>query len=72
VRFNITPWAYFTTDADPTRHETPGTVELTAGPHRVHVWNPELHVERDITIDVPSDRPMMSYSEPLQPSSPPH
>ena len=65
----MTPWAYYTVDEDGTRHETPGTVELTPGTHRLHVWNPELHVERDITIDVPADRDTMSYSEPLQPSS---
>ena len=69
VRFNMTPWAYYTVDEDSTRHETPGTIELTPGPHRLHVWNPELHVERDITIEVPADRDVMSYSEPLQPSS---
>ena len=68
VRINLTPWAYYTADDDPTRHETPSTVELTPGRHRLHVWNPELHVERDITITVPADRDTMNYSEPLQPS----
>jgi len=69
VRFNLTPWAYYTVDGDTTRHETPGTIDLPPGPHRLHVWNPELHVERDITINVPADRDTMSYSEPLQPTS---
>lgn len=69
VRINLTPWAYYTTDEDATRRETPGTVDLTPGPHRVHVWNPELHVERDIMIQVPADRDTMNYSEPLQPTS---
>jgi serine/threonine protein kinase len=66
VRINLTPWAYYTTDEDTGRHETPSTVELTPGRHRLHVWNPELHVERDITINVPADREAMNYSEPLQ------
>jgi hypothetical protein len=33
------------------------------------VWNPELHVERDIVITVPADRDTMNFSEPLQPST---
>jgi len=70
VRINLTPWAYFTADDDPTRHETPGTLDLAPGPHRLHVWNPELHVERDIAIHVPADRDTMNYSEPLQPAAP--
>ncbi|HET7503776.1 MAG TPA: serine/threonine-protein kinase [Kofleriaceae bacterium] len=70
VRVNLTPWAYFTADDDPARHETPGVVDLAPGRHRLHVWNPELHVERDITITVPSDRETMNFSEPLQPPSP--
>ncbi|HEU4735111.1 MAG TPA: serine/threonine-protein kinase [Kofleriaceae bacterium] len=66
VRINLTPWAFFTADEDPTRHETPSTVDLAPGRHRLHVWNPELHVERDITITVPADRETMNFSEPLQ------
>ena len=69
VRINVTPWAYYTADQDPTQHETPGTIDLAPGPHRLHVWNPQLKVERDITINVPADRDTMNYSEPLQPSS---
>jgi tRNA A-37 threonylcarbamoyl transferase component Bud32 len=69
VRINLTPWAYYTADDGGERHETPGTIELTPGPHRLHVWNPELHVERDIVIQVPADRDTMNYSEPLQPTS---
>jgi eukaryotic-like serine/threonine-protein kinase len=69
VRINLTPWAYYTVDHDPTRHETPGTIELTPGPHRLHVWNPELGIERDITINVPADRDTMTFSEPLQPAA---
>ncbi|HET9627617.1 MAG TPA: hypothetical protein VFP84_39945, partial [Kofleriaceae bacterium] len=69
VRINLTPWAYYTTDVDLARHETPSTVELPPGPHRLRVWNPELHVEREIMINVPADRDTMNFSEPLQPSS---
>jgi eukaryotic-like serine/threonine-protein kinase len=69
VRINFAPWAYFAADGDSTRHETPSTIELTPGPHRIHVWNPELHVERDITINVPADRDTMNFSEPLQPTT---
>jgi serine/threonine protein kinase len=68
VRINLIPWAYYAAE-DNVRHETPSTIELTPGPHRIHVWNPELHVERDITINVPADRDTMNYSEPLQPST---
>jgi hypothetical protein len=69
VRINLTPWAYYTADDDTTRYETPSTIELAPGRHRLHVWNPELHVERDITITVPDDRETMNYSEPLKPST---
>ena len=70
VRINLTPWAYYTVDDDATRHETPGTIDLAPGPHLLHVWNPELHVERDIAIQVPADRDTLNYSEPLQPAPP--
>jgi hypothetical protein len=69
VRINLTPWAYYIADQDGIQRETPGTIDLTPGLHRLHVWNPELHVERDIVITVPADRDTMNYSEPLQPSS---
>ena len=67
VRINLTPWAYYTVDHDTTRHETPGTIDLAPGEHRLHVWNPELHIERDIVLNVPADRDTMNFSEPLQP-----
>jgi hypothetical protein len=69
VRINLTPWAYYTADDDGVQRETPGTIDLTPGPHRLHVWNPELHVARDIVLNVPTDRETMNYSEPLQPTS---
>jgi serine/threonine protein kinase len=67
VRINLTPWAYYTVDHDTTRHETPGIIDLAPGEHRLHVWNPELHIERDIVLAVPADRDTMTFSEPLQP-----
>src|SRR5262249_10418763 len=68
VHLNLTPWVYYTADGDSTRHETPDTIELTPGPHKLHVWNPELDIERDIVIDVPADRESTNITERLQPS----
>lgn len=56
VTINAIPWAYFTVDGDPTRHETVKTLQLAPGPHRIHFVNPVLELERTITLDVPSDR----------------
>ena len=67
VGINLIPWAYYTADGDPTRHETPSTLELAPGPHRLHVWNPELRIERDLQIDVPSGQATWNYSVALQP-----
>jgi len=69
VRVNFTPWAYYTVDHDAARHETPGTIDLAPGEHHLHVWNPELRIERDITLTVPADRDTMNFSEPLQPAA---
>ncbi len=56
-RFTIgaTPWAYFTVDGDPKEYETPMSLKLTVGPHRVTFRNPELNVSRTVTITVPPD-----------------
>lgn len=64
VTINATPWAYFTVDNDGTQHETMKTITLAPGKHRIHFSNPVLKVERDVTIDVPSDRDT-SYVERL-------
>ena len=53
VTLNIAPWAYATIDGDPTPHQTPASLELSAGIHKVHFVNPEIHQQKDITIDVP-------------------
>ena len=56
VTINATPWAYFTVDGDPTQHETPKSLQLAPGKHRVQFRNPVLEIERTVTIDVPTDR----------------
>jgi len=56
VRVNARPWATFTVDGGATQHETISTIELLPGPHRLHFSNPQLGVERDVTIEVPADR----------------
>ncbi len=56
VRVNARPWATFTVDGGSTLYETISTVELAPGPHRLHFSNPQLGVERDVTIEVPADR----------------
>ena len=56
VRVNARPWATFTVDGGATSYETISTIELAPGPHRLHFSNPQLGVERDVTIQVPADR----------------
>jgi hypothetical protein len=46
-------WANFYVDDDPTKHETPETVDLRVGKHRVRFVNPVLRLEKTVTIDVP-------------------
>jgi len=53
VTINALPWATFYVDDDPTPRETPETVELAPGSHRVRFVNPRLRVDRTITLDVP-------------------
>ncbi len=65
VTINANPWAYFTVDGDPTRYQTIETVLLAPGPHTIHFDNPELHIKRDRTIDVPDDHDI-SVVEPLR------
>jgi hypothetical protein len=56
VTIGATPWANFTVDDDPTPRETPETIQLPPGPHRIHFSNRQLGVTRTVTIDVPTDR----------------
>jgi hypothetical protein len=51
---NTTPWAYFTVDDDPEKHQTIDSVQLAPGPHRLHFWNDQLGVTKDVTVDVPA------------------
>ncbi|HEY5938625.1 MAG TPA: serine/threonine-protein kinase [Kofleriaceae bacterium] len=55
ITIGAQPWAYFTVDDDPTRHETPATLKLTVGPHRVTFSNPQLGVTRTVTVTVPEE-----------------
>jgi hypothetical protein len=52
VTINSEPWSYFTVDDDPASHQTVDQVMLPPGPHRIHFKNPQLHLEREITLDV--------------------
>jgi serine/threonine protein kinase len=53
ITIGAEPWAYFTVDDSPTRHETPTTLDLSVGAHRVTFSNPQLGVSRTVTIEVP-------------------
>ena len=50
---NISPWAHFTVDSDPSEHTTPTTITLSPGPHTFHFSNPELHADKTLTLDMP-------------------
>jgi len=65
VTVQATPWAYFTVDNDPTRYETPKSVELSPGPHVLHFDNPDLQITRDVRIEV-SATSDMQHVEHLQ------
>ncbi|MGN6103942.1 MAG: serine/threonine-protein kinase [Kofleriaceae bacterium] len=56
VRVNARPWATFTVDGGSTSYETIATIQLAPGTHRLVFSNPQLKVERAVTIDVPADR----------------
>jgi len=56
VRVNARPWATFTVDGGATQYETISTIELAPGTHRLHFSNPQLGIERDVSIEVPADR----------------
>jgi len=57
VTLGAVPWANVTIDNDPTVRETPVTIELAVGSHRVTYANPELGVTRTVTVHVPADGP---------------
>jgi len=65
VTINSKPWANYTVDDDPTQHETPSTIELAPGTHRLHFSNPISHIEKDATLTVPADRDL-SHVEQLE------
>jgi serine/threonine-protein kinase len=49
------PWANITIDDNPKEHETPVTLPLTIGTHRVTFTNPSLGVSRTVTVTVPAE-----------------
>jgi hypothetical protein len=53
ITIGATPWAYFVIDGDPRQYETPMTLRLTVGSHRVTFTNPQLGVSRTVTVVVP-------------------
>jgi hypothetical protein len=54
VTLNTSPqWSWFTVDNDPTKYQTPGTIELTEGPHTIRFsGNEYFPADKSITIDV--------------------
>jgi serine/threonine protein kinase len=52
LRVNVLPWAEVSVDGRP-RGRVPVDVELSAGRHRVRLWNPQLG-ERILEIEVPT------------------
>jgi hypothetical protein len=57
MTLGASPWAYVTVDGDPTKYQTPVTLPLTVGPHRVTFSNPQLGVTRTVTVTVPAEGP---------------
>ena len=55
ILIGATPWAFFVVDNDPKQYETPITLQLSVGPHRVTFTNPELGVSRTVTVTVPAE-----------------
>ena len=55
ITIGAQPWAYFTVDDDPKQYETPMTLRLTVGPHRITFTNPQLGVSRTVTVTVPAE-----------------
>jgi hypothetical protein len=53
VTINSQPWSFFTVDDDATQHQTVDQVMLSRGAHHIHFTNPSLHLDREVTLDVP-------------------
>jgi hypothetical protein len=49
------PWAYIYVDDASDKLQTPQTLRLAVGPHRIRFENPELKVSRTVTVDVPAE-----------------
>jgi hypothetical protein len=63
VTIGARPWAVFYVDGDPTPHETPETVELRPGRHRIRFVNERAHVDKTIVLEVPEDRDIKHVEE---------
>ena len=49
------PWAYFTIDDDPTKHQTVERLRLAPGPHRFHFWNELQKLDKTTTVEITGD-----------------
>ncbi len=56
VTIGARPWAKFSVDGGSTLYETPETLDLAPGPHKIRFVNDAAHVDRTITLEVPADR----------------
>jgi serine/threonine protein kinase len=56
VEIGSRPWSAFYVDGKPERHETPETIELAPGKHKIRFVNEPAHIDTTITLDVPADR----------------
>lgn len=55
ITIGAKPWAHVTIDGKAERHETPVTVQLAIGQHRLRFENPELGVVREVSIEVAAE-----------------
>jgi len=69
VTIGSRPWSKFYVDGGATGHETPETIDLAPGPHRIRFVNETARVDRTITLDVPADRDL-KHVEVLVPETP--
>ena len=63
-------WSYFTVDADPTKYQTPITIELSPGPHKLHfTGNDNFPADKTVNAVVP-DKDNFKVIEKLEFSAP--
>jgi hypothetical protein len=56
VTIGSRPWSAFYVDGESMRHETPETLSLSPGRHRIRFVNEEAGIDREISLEVPEDR----------------